>query len=287
MISRLERIAIQDSNETAVRLVSKIRHETTKLEKQRNEAERETVKVKDDLDIAKKSIKVKEKQIFFLTSSTTKDLEVLSSGYHSIIRAADTIKRNSKSLYGLLKKIEKNLGDREKDLFSEIDLGMRKIQKIASYSLNGNFSQTSDIIKADVVEFVRQYLKTVKKVDPKLKINIIDDGTGYTCLFGTTAIGMIIDNVLNNSKKANATEFIIRFADLNKFIVISFKDNGRGLDESIQNIDDIFTFGFSTTKNGYGLGLYHIKKLVDELGGFVQVNQEHTHGFELLVGLKK
>jgi sensor histidine kinase regulating citrate/malate metabolism len=84
---------------------------------------------------------------------------------------------------------------------------------------------------------------------------------------------MMIDNFVNNSIKAEATklEFIIK--KRSGILFIDVIDNGIGIKEDIK--DKIFDFGSSTT-NGSGIGLYHIKDIVEKLDGTIELSKENS-----------
>ena len=84
---------------------------------------------------------------------------------------------------------------------------------------------------------------------------------------------MMIDNFVSNSIKAESTklEFVIKKRSGTLFIDII--DNGIGIEENIK--DKLFEFGKSTT-NGSGIGLYHIKDIVEKLDGTIELSQENS-----------
>ena len=86
-------------------------------------------------------------------------------------------------------------------------------------------------------------------------------------------ITMMIDNFVSNSIKAESTklEFVIKKRSGTLFIDII--DNGIGIEENIK--DKLFEFGKSTT-NGSGIGLYHIKDIVEKLDGTIELSQENS-----------
>ena len=106
--------------------------------------------------------------------------------------------------------------------------------------------------------------------------------------FDASSIGVIIDNIASNSIKAGATVLQIKMSETAKYVEIVFSDNGIGLDESIDP-STLFEWGFSSNvkKKGFGIGLYHIKQLIDEMKGSVNIDASYHDGFRLVVRLKK
>lgn len=55
-------------------------------------------------------------------------------------------------------------------------------------------------------------------------------------------------------------------------VLFSVKDNGVGIPQ--ENLSRIFTFGFTTRKNGHGFGLHSSQSAARELGGIIRVESE-------------
>ena len=68
-----------------------------------------------------------------------------------------------------------------------------------------------------------------------------------------------------------------------------FRDNGKGLDPIIKDPSAIFDLGVTTTKEqgGNGIGLSHVKLLVEDMNGVITINQQYVEGFELIVRIKR
>jgi signal transduction histidine kinase len=50
-------------------------------------------------------------------------------------------------------------------------------------------------------------------------------------------------------------------------------------------LEKIFSFGFTTTA-GSGIGLYHVKQIVDNMNGSVSVKSEVKKGAKIIISLK-
>ena len=75
---------------------------------------------------------------------------------------------------------------------------------------------------------------------------------------------------------------------MQKYVEVSFTDNGIGLEKDV-DIDMLFEWGVSDNirKKGFGIGLYHIKQLVEEMIGTVAIDPTYREGFRLVVKLRK
>ena len=72
------------------------------------------------------------------------------------------------------------------------------------------------------------------------------------------------------------------------YLLISYFDDGKGLDKSITEPERIFEKGF-TTSAGSGLGLFHIKNILAEenIKGSIQLDQRFTEGIKFKIRIKK
>jgi len=137
-----------------------------------------------------------------------------------------------------------------------------KIHKLSDLAIHGNQSLKQ---KGDnsIYDFLKQYINAGFAIQG-LKYEISETEQAFNCKFDPSSIGVIVDNIASNSLKAGATVLNVSFGETSKYVEISFSDNGSGLDQNIKP-DSIFEWGFSSNEKGkgFGIGLYHVKELVD------------------------
>lgn len=108
--------------------------------------------------------------------------------------------------------------------------------------------------------------------------------------FSRRKLRTIIYNLINNAIKFKAPErqleIMITTNKENDFIVISVKDNGKGIEES--KFDAIFSkyYRLENAIEGSGIGLYLVKEIVSNAGGKILVKSQLDKGTEFLVYLK-
>ena len=97
----------------------------------------------------------------------------------------------------------------------------------------------------------------------------------------------VFTNILKNSQQAvKDNETCIIEVDTkveNGYITVSFKDNGKGIEESVR--DRVFTPNFSTKNSGMGLGLAMCRKIVEQVEGSITFTSETNKGATFYVTL--
>ncbi len=219
-------------------------------------------------------------------STDTKDVLVLQ---HQIDKSTDSIKRN---VDNLLVAIKKKASKKEVlGLIERISLEAGKISAISQFVTKANFNLKVAEISADLVSFVKEYIQNVYREYPTTKINrpymnfrVITNGAKFLYKFRPLEIIIIIDNLFSNSMKAGARNITVSLAaSKDDGLEITVKDDGKGIER--RNLSKIFDLGFTTT-NGSGLGLYHVKQIVEKMKGHV-IAEPMPKGAELKINLRK
>ena len=103
-------------------------------------------------------------------------------------------------------------------------------------------------------------------------------------MFRPIELNILIDNLISNSKKAQATKFNISIDRNDKDeYQISFADNGIGI--PAEALNNVFDFGYTTT-SGSGIGLFHIKQIVEKMSGKIEVVSKLNSGTIFKITLK-
>jgi signal transduction histidine kinase len=97
-------------------------------------------------------------------------------------------------------------------------------------------------------------------------------------------ISIIIDNLVSNAKKAKAKNLKIRTIRNNNNLMIEFEDDGTGIPQS--NLRQIYNLGFTTT-DGSGVGLYHVKEIINRIGAKISVSNNSGQGVTFKITLKE
>lgn len=245
-----------------------------------------------EAEVAQKSEQLIEekKRTLFLSSIATLDTETIMNLHHQItIYAVD-----------LHQKIENFILDSTDsdsiaaaeviDAMEGMSLLTSKIMGIARFATKANFRLESEMIKDDLSEYIGQYIESVAKdfLFGPIRVEFSSDGKPFVTSFKPIDVSIVIDNLIFNSRKARAHLINIDVTLPSKdTMYISVKDNGRGFDSMIEDLNRIFEKGFSKT-DGSGLGLYHVRQVLGEMSGTIEASRRSQEkGAEFSIRISK
>lgn len=231
----------------------------------RDKAERE----KEELE--KKLALEKDKNTYLLTSSRSMS-EDAKGMVHNIKIIANSLHAMISLQY---KKLAAGTTTKEEQLntLSQMLFQADKALKISKLITRANFKADSEDRLVNVPAYINQYLVIYGEIMSNSSVEI-DNKVGnleFERMISVLDISVIIDNLISNSQKANASK--VEFdAELtpNKELKITVSDNGDGLEERFLSMSDsIFELGVTST-DGSGIGLYTVKNSLEEIGGSIK-----------------
>lgn len=308
-VKNLIDIARKSNNLELLDELDKIKNQINGLSQQKNELEKNLYEVEEkniqlqhekkvlntELHQEKEKIQTlveqktqKEKQILFLQSERTLNEQDLINLQHHIGINAELINGSITNFKRKMDKKEVVSKTEVMEILDEISMTNQKILAINKYATKADFITNSETIHKDIVAFIQQYISNIYKIvsNNQISIHVEDTMNEFIINFKPMEMTIIIDNILNNARKAKAHNLDIKFVFENNQLQIEFIDDGDGLSQSISNADVIFDRGFTTTK-GSGLGLYHIKQIVTSMHGRIEAVKNKTKGISLLIRLNK
>ncbi|WP_372359414.1 ATP-binding protein [Xanthomonas axonopodis] len=227
-----------------------------------------------------------KKRSLFLASITSLDTEVILNMHHQITIYAGDLRQQ---LENCLAAARNENGLTREDAEHRLEQATFLVQKILSVSkmaTKANFRLESDTIESDLVGFIESYVaEAALPFLSRIGVTVETNGAALIKKFRPMEMAVVLDNLINNAKKAGANEVKIEIASIDKKnLRIVVKDNGRGIDPSIVDHDRLFELGFSRT-SGSGLGLYHVKQALSEMKGSITVADAGPRGacFEIRV----
>ncbi len=275
--------------------------EVLKKEKERIEAELAKVKAeqkakeeaerreKEELarKKAEKEAVLHKQQVARYKAAESVDYMDLRDSNHIIGVYSDDI---SKKILLLKRRVDKGKELSKNDLLNfiqGISLANEKISTITRFTTKSNYLKATLETEEDVVSYISDYIRNIYQVLYRIDILIETRNISFIKKFQPIELITAIDNILSNSRKKNASKVIFNFSLKDSDLQISIKDIGEPLSHSITDWKLIFEEGITTTK-GSGLGLSHVKRIVEEnLKGQITYNPNYNDGFELIITIQR
>ena len=259
-------------------------------ESERDQANEEKEKQKTRADAAEADLHSEKQRNSFLMDNLSAEQLDFAKRLHQVGINLSTIDSTIEAL--ALEKRKNILSfDELWDGIKDISYCEKRIESIISYAIRAKFDTEDERIKADLFVFISDYCNTIiNKNIKKISIHVYNNNS-LCCIkkFSPQNIGVILDNIESNSRKAKAKTLSINIGENSKFYILEFIDDGCGLDKNkIIDVNSLFEFGKGFTENGSGVGLYHIKNIVEQdLKGYVSIDESYSGGFKLIIGVKK
>jgi signal transduction histidine kinase len=230
---------------------------------------------------------IERRRAHFLESAVTLDTSTILNLHHQVTIYAVDIAQQIENL--LADTAGSKTVSREMMLkaIEQIAFLNRKVLAVTRFAAKANFKLDSEKIETDFPSFITDYIEQIARAvgSARLRIQVENIHPGMKLRFNPIDASIIVDNLLSNAKKAKASLIKFQLSPLDKTgLLIRVTDNGRGLPAgTIQQ--RIFEMGYTTT-HGSGLGLYHVRQVLGEMGGTIEIeSQSHQKGAEFLIKL--
>ena len=171
------------------------------------------------------------------------------------------------------------------ELIPEMDKDVKRLQLIADrFSKIGSAPEIQDIELSELLQHVVEYMnrRTSQKVEitystPEIKVQV-----------NPQLFEWVFENLCKNAVDAmegKGAIHITAHAD-EHLTIIDVEDTGKGI--TSQNLQDVFTPGYTTKKRGWGLGLSLAKRIVEEYhhGKIYVLTSERGKGTTFRIELK-
>jgi PAS domain S-box-containing protein len=211
-----------------------------------------------------------------------------------VYRASHDLRAPLRSVLGLtnLAKMEDD-PDQRNNFLNLIDKSVNKldtfIADLTNFSRNSRLDVT--IQKIDFKNMLQETIDNLKYMDNAdsidIKIKIRDKFDFYS---DSTRFSIIIQNMVSNcikyqNPRVEKSWALIDIRTEKDKVIISVKDNGKGIKE--EYLGKIFNMFFRASQDSYGsgLGLYITRQVVEKLNGTINVSSEFGKGTEFTIVL--
>lgn len=168
---------------------------------------------------------------------------------------------------------------------SDLITNILKLNKLENQRLKNDLKKFN--LSESITNQILNYETLIENKNIQLECNIEED---INIISEETYLEIIWSNLISNAIKFtdNNGKIFISLIKLNNEIIFKIKDTGCGIDsETGKNIFEKFYQGdTSHSKEGNGLGLALVKKVIDILGGQIKVESEKGIGTTFTVKLK-
>jgi signal transduction histidine kinase len=148
----------------------------------------------------------------------------------------------------------------------------RKILSVTQFAAKAKFQLDSEMIDTDLAAFLTEYIEEIAQVSgsARIQVDVRNRHPGIKLRFKPIDASIIVENLISNARRAKASRISFELTPLDKAgLVVRVTDNGRGISPAVGR-DRIFDMGYTTT-GGSGLGLYHVRQVLGEMGGSIEV----------------
>lgn len=233
-----------------------------------------------------------------------RDLEKLNASHETFIYSVShDLKAPLANIEGLVQLLRQTSGEllencdadnqEQKQIAAMLDNSVKTMRNIIDElseiaKIEGNYREMVEQVRFENI--LKQVEMTLKDNITKNKATILYDIKASEIEFSPKNLRSIIYNLLSNAIKYKSPErdpeIHLSTVNENGFVQIAVKDNGLGIAEEKKNL--IFTpfTRFEKETEGTGIGLYLVKKIVENAGGEIIVNSKPGEGSEFIVYLK-
>lgn len=259
---------LRKSEEEARRVADRERAAAAEAERRAEAAETEAAEARTEAE-------TERRRSHFLESVVTVDKATILNLHHQVTIYAVDI---AQQIENLLSETEgKKVVPRETLLKAMDQMAFlnRKVLAVTRFAARAKFQLDSEKIETELASFITDYLEQIARVSGgnRLRIQVENTHPGLKMRFNPMDVAVVIDNIVSNAKRAKATSIKFELSALDKNgLVIHVSDNGHGITPGT-NKKRIFEMGYTTTQ-GSGLGLYHVRQVLGEMGGTIELDEE-------------
>lgn len=230
-------------------------------------AEREAKAANEAKEKAEKELEAKKQQNVYLEShrDTSKEVDDIM---HTVLISSTELG----SLVKILKILaSEDIVDKREllDTIKDIEFNVERIHMLSSLITKADVSILRDSIDLNIYEYTKEFLGIFGH---SIKISLINNLSNEVLKkIQILEWTIILQNLVSNSKKADADTIQVTFTAEGRKLLLDFSDNGRGVNLDLFTPESIFDIGVTDRQGGSGIGLSTVKAAMrDKLNGSIE-----------------
>lgn len=234
---------------------------------------------------AKIELDEEKKRNRFLVAATSLDEDTTLNLHHQIIMHASDVHLGVKRMMGKLRKNTKVPKREWVNFLERVSFRNSQILTASRFATKSGYKQQSTEVEADLAGYICDYAETVTSLwAPRgVKVEVSSDKKPLERKFRPIDVGIVIDNLVANAAKAHASKVAVLLEiskGPNPELIVTVADDGDGWSQSPDSLEKVLEKG-ATTTDGAGLGLHHVRQVIEGLGGFIEVHHKpHSSTFQ-------
>lgn len=269
-----ELLARVDDAKVRIRALQAAEAEAREAERR---AEARAIAAESAVAVAEQRIGEERERSQFLVAASSLDQDTVLNLHHQIMIHASDVHHGVKRMMGRLRSGAAITKDEWIDFLDRVSYRNSQILTAARFATKGGYREQSSEVEADLSIYIRDYLETISTLwAPRgVKVSVVASGKPVKRKFRPIEVGIVIDNLISNAAKAHASNitFLIGTTKGAKpELHITVADDGTGW-KGVDPLERIFAKGVTTT-DGSGLGLFHVKQVIEGLGGAIDAQSE-------------
>lgn len=213
----------------------------------------------------------------FLVAASSLDESTILNLHHQIMIHASDVHHGVKRMMGRLRRGAAIPNEEWIDFLEHVSFSNSQILTAARFATKGGYREQSSEATADLAGYIQDYVETVSTLWAPRGVEVSVDPAEKTFVrkFRPIEVGIVIDNLVSNAAKARASKVRLALSiskGVKPTLEIEVADDGTGWPD-VEPLSRIFEKGVTTT-DGSGLGLFHVKQVIEGLGGTVEAIPE-------------
>lgn len=279
MFEDVRKMAEKTNDDALLEKIADFERHMDELRRQKEEAERKAKEEEKKAEEARK--KAQEEKEKREKAERERDAQIQKNKYLAATRNTSkdvldlihTVLISSTNSISLIKTAKLQLADNDlaglRESLDSFDYDINRIHMLSKMITKADLTLLAESQLIDIENYIKEYFSNYK---PSCKVQYHSNITEVLeKKIPVLDLSIVLDNLVSNSEKADATEFRIDFARDRRTYIVDFTDNGVGVDLNHFTPDSIFEEGVTNRRGGSGIGLSTIKeRMKNELNGDIQ-----------------